>query len=117
MHELPIVQNIIDNVLKYSEQENAKRVLAVVLEIGEAHDLIDEWVQKYFSFASRTTVAEGAELRIRRIPVIASCTSCRSNYRINLKKAEHDSCPACGGKNYKLLSGDELIIHSIELET
>lgn len=116
MHELPIVQKIVEEVFVCARREGATRVTAVYLEIGSLHDLVEEWVQKYFSFACRGSIAEGAKLNIVRTPVICRCESCSEYFTVQLYAAEDVNCPCCGSNNYKISLGNELMIQRIELE-
>ena len=117
MHELPIVKKIIENVERYAREEQATRVLKVNLQIGCLHDLIDEWVEKYYVFASKDTILEGSKLHIRRTPVICACSDCKEYFTIDMKEQDTGECPVCGSKHYRFIFGNELIIQSVELET
>lgn len=114
MHELPIVKQVLKTVLQVAEEEHASRVLKVTLTIGEMHDLIDEWVRKYFVYASIGTLAEGAQLEITRLPVICRCSSCSEFYVAHLRESDTLKCPVCGSEKYSFISGDELRIEEVE---
>ena len=116
MHELPIVQKIAEEVLAYAGKEGAVRVRAVELEIGSLHDLMEEWVRKYFAFACRGTAAEGAELTIVRTPVICRCGTCSEYFTVQLREAGDVKCPVCGENDYEIAFGNELVIQRIVLE-
>lgn len=115
MHELPIVNKILETVLCYAEEEKAKKVLSVHLVIGEMHDLLDEWVIKYFSFASRGTIADSAKIEIERTPIICQCGKCRELFISHLRENKQIQCPVCGSLEYVLQSGDELMLDRIEI--
>ncbi len=117
MHELPIVKKITEYVLHYAEQEEATRVRGVWLEIGSLHDLIDEWVIKYFAFATKNTIAEGADLHITRTPVICKCKACGEYFTVDIKQYDAvGACPVCQSADYDFTCGNELMIQRIEIE-
>lgn len=114
MHELPVVESILELVTTTATQSGAKRVLAVELEIGELSSFVDDSVQFYFDILSRATVAEGAKLHIRRSPGTAYCWECghESPVRIPLPA----SCPLCGSGHVQVQGGDRCALISIEVE-
>lgn len=117
MHELPIVQKVVETVLEYAKQEKALAVRRVNLEIGSLHDLMEDWVKKYFRFITKETVAENAELNILRTPVICQCKVCNEKFTVNVKNIMDVQCPTCENENYRILFGNELLIQSIEIKT
>jgi len=48
MHELSVMEGILNVVLKHARQNGVQRVVAVSLRVGEMTDLVDEWMQRYF---------------------------------------------------------------------
>jgi hydrogenase nickel incorporation protein HypA/HybF len=92
MHELPVTKRIFEIVLRHAVRGNVKRVLAVNLQIGALSDLHDEWVQRYFDRLSRGTVAEGAKLRMERVPAVFRCNVCERPFEINSPLQEDLSC-------------------------
>jgi hydrogenase nickel incorporation protein HypA/HybF len=78
MHELPVIQSILDICLQHAARHDVKRILAIHLEIGEMSDLEDQWMQSYFDRVSEGTIAEGAELLIKRAPVVMACDTCNA---------------------------------------
>lgn len=115
MHELPIVKKVLSVVLEYAQANHAAKVTAVVLEVGELHDLMPEWVQKFFRFASRGTVAEDAEIRIFQPPLICKCNQCQENFVLHLRNGSDWSCPVCMASDFVMLTGKEFSIKEIEI--
>lgn len=117
MHELPIVKEVLEVVLRYARNNNAAQVRTVVLEIGGFHDLVPEWVEKYFHFASRGTLAEGAAIRIIKNPVILHCNSCGENVTIDFRNYGTVQCTLCNSHDVRLISGKEFMIREIEIQS
>jgi hydrogenase nickel incorporation protein HypA/HybF len=65
MHELQVTQSILATVLVYARQNNVERVLRIHLTIGVLNDYQSEWIQRYFDYLSRGSLAEGAEIAVR----------------------------------------------------
>lgn len=116
MHELPVTQSILDIVLKHARMNRVHRVHAINLAIGEMSDLEDEWIQKYFDFISRGTLAQGARLVIERIPVVFRCNACGRESEVETGRMKDFGCSGCGCKELALVSGREYYIRDMEAE-
>ncbi len=115
MHELPVVKEILAAVLACAEDEGAAQVTKVVLEIGDLHDLDSGWVDKFFHFASRGTVAETAEVVIEKPPLISRCNDCKEHFVLHIRSGDPWNCPLCGSGDIVLLTGKEFSIKTIEM--
>jgi hydrogenase nickel incorporation protein HypA/HybF len=116
MHELPITESILNIVLKHARMNNARQVMFIHLQIGRLSDIQDEWLQKYFDYLSKGTVAEGAKLKIERTPVMVQCNECALSYEADVGKGRDFVCPDCGAKGGSLLSGRDYYIKSLEVQ-
>jgi len=116
MHELPITESILKIVLKHAQVNDVKKVKTIHLRIGRLSDLEDEWIQRYFDYLSKGTVAEGARIEIERAPIVMQCNACSASYEWEVSKMGDVICPACGGKSGTLLSGREYTITEMEAE-
>ncbi|MDD5167204.1 MAG: hydrogenase maturation nickel metallochaperone HypA [Syntrophales bacterium] len=115
MHELPITEGILKIVLKHAAVNSVQKVVGIHLRVGKLSDLQDEWIQRYFDYLSRGTVAEGAKLKIERIPVMLECNACATSYEVDVEKMGDAVCPACGKKESRLVSGREYYIKDMEV--
>jgi hydrogenase nickel incorporation protein HypA/HybF len=116
MHELPITEDILKIILKHAQRNNVTRVVSVNLQIGKLSDLEDEWIQRYFDHLSKGTLAEGARLKIERMPIKMQCNACTQFYEIEMAGLENLVCPHCGGKDASLISGREYYIKDMEVQ-
>lgn len=116
MHELPVTESILKIVLKHAGANDVRRVRTIRLRIGRLSDLEDEWIQRYFDYLSKGTVAEGAKLEIERAPIVMQCGACPESYEIELADMSGATCPVCGGKGSSLVSGREYTIREMEAE-
>ena len=114
MHELPILRSILAVALRYAESSGASRVVAVDLEVGELRDLDAAWMQRYFSFVSKGSLAADATLRVRRSRALFDCRSCGSTFGFD-RSGDRVGCPACSSEQVELSTGNELRIESIDV--
>lgn len=115
MHELPFTKGIYRSVMKKAESVNAKDINRVVLEIGVLHDFIPEFVQKYWDFISKGSIAEGSKIEIRWKNAQVQCGSCMTIYEVGKEEMNDPKCPSCQYEFGTMLSGNELRIVGIEI--
>ena len=115
MHELGVIERLFDICTRNAQANNAKKIISVTLKIGEGSDLQEEWVQRYFDYLCKDTIAEGAKLIIERIPLIVRCKECSEEFHVALRKRERASCPKCKGAKFELVSGREYMVDSMEI--
>lgn len=115
MHELSVTESILAIALKHATMNNAEKILSIQLRVGELSDIVDEWLQKYFDYLSKDTIANGAILKIERTPVVMQCDDCAHSFQINIKEMKEIQCPECGEKRCTLTSGREYYIQDMEV--
>lgn len=113
MHELSVTQSILDIALAHAREAGASRILKVNLVIGELSGLVGEYIQFYFDFVSKGTLAEGAELTFRHVPAQFRCLECGAEYEPD---GDDWTCPVCGALRPIAVGGKELLVESIEVE-
>ena len=116
MHELPITESILKIVVKHAERNAVQKVMAIHLKVGKLSDLEDDWIQRYFDYLSKGTVAEGAKLVIERTPIVVRCNGCGTSYDVEMATMGEAVCPSCGEKGKTLLSGREYYIKNMEVQ-
>jgi hydrogenase nickel incorporation protein HypA/HybF len=113
MHELAVCQGLMNQVEQIAQRENAERVTRILLRVGPLSGVEPQLLIDAFSIASAGTVAERARLDIEAQKVRVKCLSCG---------AESDAqpnrllCESCGDFRTRLVSGDEMMLMSLELE-
>ena len=110
MHELSIVQNIVETTDAFAREHGVEKVSYVALKIGAAPGIEERYVWMYFPDVAEGTALEGAEVRIEEVPEEAFCLDCGNVF--NPRKSS-DKCPECGCSVYDLLHGNELMIREI----
>jgi hydrogenase nickel incorporation protein HypA/HybF len=114
IHELAVTEGVLKVVLKYAEVNEAQRVISIQLQVGELRDITEEWVQRYFDYLSRGTLAEGGKIFIKQIPAALQCLECEEIFEANIRQ-ENILCPGCNSAKNKLIAGSEFLIESIEV--
>lgn len=113
MHELGLMQSVLDTVQTAAEDAGAERVLKISLSVGEMTEAVAEALEFAFEALTDDTIMEGAELSITYIKPRSRCNACGNEF-------EHDrfhiGCPTCGSIDTELIAGKELYIDSMEVD-
>ncbi len=109
MHELPVTQDILRIALDHAQ---GAQVTEIVLVIGDLTSFIDEAIQFYFDQIAPGTVAEGARLVFKRVPVRFRCRACGTEFTAHQRDWHCPTCSALGGE---ILAGKEFYIESISV--
>ena len=112
MHELSVCQGLMRQVNDIAHQHHARRVDKIVLHIGPLSGVVPELIQAAFPFASAGSVAEQAQLEIHSLPIRVYCQICHAETTAAVNRL---LCGACGDWHTRLVSGDELLLQSVEL--
>jgi hydrogenase nickel incorporation protein HypA/HybF len=115
MHELQITERILEVVLEHARGQDVSKVVRIHLRIGALSDLEDEWIQHYFDYLSRGTVAENAILAITRTGAVLSCKSCACSFEVKREELGQARCPDCGEAGLELIAGREYLIENMEV--
>ncbi len=110
MHELSIVQSIVDIAETEVQKAKAHKVESIELEIGDLAGIEFSALDFAWDVAVRHTVLEQAERHIRRIEGRARCSECGLEFAM---QQLFDSCPACGQYFNEILQGKELKVKSL----
>ncbi len=104
MHEVSVIANMVDAILKELEKYNVKSVDNVNILIGDLTSLGVEQLEFAYEIVTRDTILEGSKLVIEREEVRVKCHSC--GYEGPAENLESDfydhcvpilACPKCGG--------------------
>jgi hydrogenase nickel incorporation protein HypA/HybF len=115
MHELQVTQSILDTILAYAQQNNVAKVLRIHLTVGALNDFQSEWIQRYFDYLSRGSLAEGAEIDVHIAEAAFLCLDCNWNFVVDIKRMDLVRCPNCDGENVHLERGREFFIRDMEV--
>jgi hydrogenase nickel incorporation protein HypA/HybF len=114
MHELAVVESLLNLALTHAKRANAKRVVELNLVIGVLSGYMDDSIQFYWDALSRDTLCQGARLQFRHIPAVMTCQDCGHGYTM---ENELSPCPQCGSSRIIATAGDDFRLDSIDVET
>lgn len=112
MHELSICQSLIVQVERIALVHNARTVDKIVVRIGPLSGVEIPLLRQAYTLACAGTVAENAELVTEVQPIRVACETCSAETSACVNRL---LCGACGDYHTHLLSGDEMILASVEL--
>lgn len=113
MHEMTLVESVLQIVEDAARREGLRRVRAVWLEIGQLSSVEPEAMRFCFDAAARDGVAAGARLEIIRTAGAAWCSDCAE--RVVLAELGAP-CPRCGGYQLRVTEGAAMRVTEIEAE-
>lgn len=115
MHEMALVGDVVDIVVKEAEAAGATSVRTVTLTIGYMRDIVEDLFDSCFAYLARGTVAEHAEIVLIRVPLTVRCNECGYVYHLNVRDDKTWPCPVCKASDYVLNTGMEFFVNDIEI--
>ena len=112
MHELGLTEELLNIALLEAQKVGAERIVEIKLKIGEFVNFDIECCRFYYNELSKGTIGEGAKIVGEYLPLVIICNSC--NYRGGIEDFGF-VCKNCGGKDLKVLQGEEFFIDNIEV--
>ncbi|HEY9150778.1 MAG: hydrogenase maturation nickel metallochaperone HypA [Gammaproteobacteria bacterium] len=113
MHELAVCQGMLRQVMDITRREQARTVTRILVQVGPLSGVEPRLLSQAFPIASAGTPAAGAVLELESLPVRVRCEQCGAETDARPNRL---LCGACGDYHTRLLSGDELLLVSVELE-
>ena len=111
MHELSIIENIVEIILAELPKHNIQKVESISLRIGKMRQIVPEALQFGFECVSKNTPLEGAELIVENVPIKGHCFNCNHEF---ILKNWLENCPNCQESKVEIISGKELEIKEFE---
>lgn len=114
MHELAVCQGMLDQVTRIAAEHNAVGVSQIRLRIGPLSGVEPGLLQQAFPLASAGTLAATAELAIETAAIRVRCETCGEETEAAPNRLV---CGSCGDWHTRVVSGDEMLLMSVELTT
>ena len=111
MHELSLCSAIADTVREHTA---GRRVERVTLQIGYLRQVVPDTLLFCWGFITDGTDLAGSELVVDHIPARISCRACGATTEIDRPILV---CGSCDGTDVELISGDEFLVESIDVES
>lgn len=113
MHELSVCLGLLGQLEDLAAAHGAQRVLVVTLKLGPLAGIEGALLEQAFPLACHGSVAEQASLVIEMLPVKVCCLECGKESEVQTNRL---LCTVCGAWKTELVSGDEMLLASVELE-
>lgn len=112
MHEMGLARQVVGASIEAAAKQKVQRIGSVDVEVGPLAVVDVEELQECFEIAARGTPAEGASLRVKRLPLAAVCKKCGERVVLDVgseraspaevrppagEGSALDACPKCGG--------------------
>ena len=114
MHELAVAQALVEQVDSVIRQHNASSASLIRVRIGPLAGVVPELLSSAFPLAAAGSRMEHAELDLVAAPIKVRCQTCGAETEAPMNRL---ICGACGDWHTEVVSGDELLLESVELET
>lgn len=112
MHELTIMNSILDMVRESAHYNNITKISKLKLIIGKLTMIMPDSLQFCFDALRQENLFEDAALEIEEVPVVIQCQDCaRESVQPDIY---YFSCPACGSNQVDILKGRELYLDYYE---
>lgn len=112
MHEMSLCEGVLQVLQTEAKTQGFSQVKTVWLEIGELSSVEPDAMLFSFDVVTRNTLADGAVLKIIRVPGTAWCMQCATTVHV---KERFDACPDCGSYQLQVTAGDEMKIKELEV--
>jgi hydrogenase nickel incorporation protein HypA/HybF len=113
MHEISIIQNVIELVRQQLADQEPVRVTAIRLRVGPLSGVLADALRFAFDAVVPGTLLEGARLDVEAAPLTAWCRNCLAERE--LASPQRLACPVCEQPTPDLLSGKELELAWLEI--
>jgi hydrogenase nickel incorporation protein HypA/HybF len=114
MHELSIAQNIVEIVKENIPEKEQENVKTIFLEVGEFSGIVSDSLQFCFDIVKSETPFGKSVMKIKKIPFVIYCNDCNSETTNNMGIR---FCEKCNSNNTGIISGTDMHITGIELES
>jgi len=112
MHELAICESVLRQVLALAERHKANRVGRICLTIGPLAGVEPHLLLNAFPLVAAGTLCDRAQVEIEAASVRVECEICGAS---SVTKPNRLLCATCGNWRVALVSGDEMLLRSVEL--
>jgi hydrogenase nickel incorporation protein HypA/HybF len=110
VHELSIAEAIAHKV---RERGAGRSILAVTIRVGHFRQVVPDALQFSWTMVTDGTDLEGCKLEIEQVPATVNCRACDSTTTLDIPILV---CGSCGGSDVTLLTGEEFVIVSLEIQ-
>jgi len=114
MHELSVCLSLLEQVQAIAADRGAARVTRIELKVGPLSGVESDLLRNAWPLASAGTIAVNAEFVVGEAAIVVHCSACDASTAATPNRLV---CGNCGDFHTTVVSGDEMILQSVELET
>ncbi len=114
MHELSVCLAMLDKVMSIAEEREARRVTRIELTVGPLSGIEIDLLENAWPIASAGTLADGADFLVDAAPIVVHCSRCGKE---SSAQSNRLVCGHCDAYQTRVVTGDEMILQRVELET
>lgn len=113
MHELAIVQDLLNLCESNARKNNAKKITKVEIEIGRLSGVEGHYLRSAFDAFKANSICEEANLIIHTKEVVIKCDECDFEGEI---LDNSFICPNCNSAFIRVIGGEDMYLMRIEME-
>jgi len=113
MHEVSMLESIIETVEEEHRKQPFNRVRMIRLTLGALATAEPDSLRFCFAIIAGGSVAEGARLEIDTVLGTGWCEDCCASVPLGER---YGPCPVCRGARIHMTAGHELLLTEIEVE-
>ena len=121
MHEVSVVSNMVEAILRELENYKVDRVEKVNVLIGDLTSLGAEQLQFAYEIVTRGTILEGSKFVIEREEVRVRCSECGYEGPADMLESDYldhsvpvIACPKCGG-SVDITAGESCRVRDLDI--
>lgn len=111
MHELSLCRSIYGIVDGARED---RPVTSVHLQVGRLRQVVPETLEYCWAMVTEGSPLAGSTLDIDHVPVVLDCRDCAE--RTTVEEVLLLTCAGCGSGNIVMVTGEELLVTSIDVD-
>lgn len=112
MHEMSLMESVIEIVCDTARQNGASAVKSIRLDVGVLSHVNPDSLLFCYEAVRHGTIAEQAALVINRVAGEGWCLDCGKTVPL---EERFGACPDCGRYRVQMTAGDELKIRDMEV--
>jgi len=115
MHELSIAMALLEVAGEEAQRHGSARVVAIHARVGPLSGVMAEALTGAYELAREGTAFEGCRLVVEQTDITGKCTTCDAVRGV--VAAQDLRCAACGEVIREILTGRELELTAMEVES
>ncbi len=113
MHEMSIVQALVEQCEKIAEENNATKIIKVEVKIGILSGVEPHFFKTSFEAFKQRTICEDAKLVMNIQDLIVQCHKCEEQSHL---KENVFLCPKCQSEDIQVIDGEDMMLMQLEME-